>query len=214
MKKSLSPGRRLKPSEWGKLLLAASLLLVFVMGALQLYEVQSFLFPGKYHAIKLNLIRKEYFKIHQGLTSLQSQVDYLCKLQKPRGQPNLVPVGRRLAKEAAPSPATEARFTPEPAWPSLIHAAKKKRVYVARKLNYIEVILKSMQRSLRAQLSDKGKASTQKSEMEKTLRQIRQEQARWRIYDDQLNKLSQTLVKLEERGQGSSTKIVSDIKNK
>jgi hypothetical protein len=197
MKRSLSPGRRLKPSEWGKLLLAASLLLVFVMGALQLYEVQSFLFPGKYHAIKLNLIRKEYFKIHQGLTSLQSQVDYLCKLQKPGGQSNLVPVDRSLTKGASARPATEAPFTPELAWPSLIHAAKKKRVYVARKLNYINMILKSMQRSLKAQLSDNSKASTQKPEMEKKLRQIPEELARWRIYHDKLDELSEKLGKLE-----------------
>lgn len=197
MKKSLSPGRRLKPSEWGKLVLAASLLLVFVMGALQLYEVQSFLFPGKYHAIKLNLIRKEYFKIHQGLVSLQSQVGYLSKLQKPGGQSNLVPVDRSLTKGAAARPATEARFTPELAWPSLIHAAKKKRVYVARKLNYINMILKSMQRSLKAQLSDDGKASTRKLEIEKTLQQIRKDRTLWRIYHDKLDELSEKLGKLE-----------------
>jgi hypothetical protein len=215
MKKSPSPGPRLKPSGWGKLLLAASLLLVFVVGALQLYEVQEFLFPGKYHAIKLNLISREYFKIHQGMTSLQAQVDYLSRLQKQQGQPNLVPAGRSPAKDAEPSPADEARLTVEPSWPSLIHAAKKKRVYVARKLNYINVILKSMHLALEAQISDnRSGASTRKLEIEKTLQQIGEDQARWRIYNDRLNDLSQKLGKLVEWGQSPSTKTVSDIKNR
>jgi hypothetical protein len=214
MKTSPSSGPRLKPSEWRKLLLAASLLVVFVMGSMQLYEVQNFFFPGKYHAIKLNLINKEYFKIHQGLTSLQVQVDHLSGLQNQPGKPDLVRAGRASALGASPLPDDNARFAPGPSWPSLMHAAKKKRVYVARKLNYINVILKSMQRSLEAQLSDRGRASARKPEIEKTLEQIRNDRARWWIYDDRLNELSQTLAKLEEQGSSSSTKIVSDIKNK
>ncbi len=214
MKKSPYFSPRLKPSEWGKLLLAAGLLLVFVMGAMQLYEVQNFFFPGKYHASKLNLISKEYFKIHQGLVALQAQIDHLSRLQKQPGQTNLVPAGRSAVKGAAPFPDDNARFSPGPSWPTLIYAAKKKRVYVARKLIYLDVILKSMHRSLEAQLSDRGRASTRKSEIEKTLQQIRKDRARWRIYHDRLNDLSQKLEKLEERVPGRSTKIVLDIRNK
>jgi hypothetical protein len=214
MKTSPSSGPRLKPSEWRKLLLAASLLFVFVMGSMQLYEVQNFFFPGKYHAIKLNLINKEYFKIRQGLTSLQAHVAHLSRLQNQPGKPNLVPAGRSSAPGASPHPDDNARLTSGDSWPSLMHAAKKKRVYVARKLNYIDVVLKSMRRSLEAQLSESGRASARKPEIEKTLGQIRNDRARWRIYDGRLNELTQTLAKLEERGSSSSTKIVSDIKNK
>jgi hypothetical protein len=214
MKTSPSVSPRLKPSEWGKLLLAAGLLLVFVMGSMQLYEVQNFFFPGKYHAIKLNLINKEYFKIRQGLAALQAQVDHLSKLPKQPGQANLVPVGRSAVKGAAPLPDDNARFSAGLSWPSLIHAAKKKRVYVARKLVYLDMILKSMHRSLETQLSDRGRASTRKPEIERTLQQIREDRARWRIYHARLNDLSQRLEKLEERVPGLSTKIVSDMGNK
>jgi hypothetical protein len=214
MKTSPSSGPRLKPPEWRKLLLAASLLFVFVMGSMQLYEVQNFFFPGKYHAIKLKLINKEYFKIRQGLTSLQAQVDHLARLQNQPGEPDLVAVGRSPAPGASPHPDDKARLTSGQSWPSLMHAAKKKRVYVARKLNYINVILKSMQRSLEAQWSESGRASAPKPEIEKTLGQIRKDWADWRHYHDRLIDLSQKLGKLEEQGPSLSTKIVSDTGNK
>ena len=84
MRKNLLPGLSLNPSSWGRLLLAAGLLLVFVQGLLQLYEVQNFFSPGQYQAIKLNLISKEYPKIDQALTSLQDQLTTLTMMQKAR----------------------------------------------------------------------------------------------------------------------------------
>jgi hypothetical protein len=196
MKTNPSSGPRLKSAEWRKLLLAASLLFVFVTGSMQLYEVQNFFFPGKYHAIKLKLIHKEYSKIRQGLTSLQAQVDYLSRLQN-QGKPNLIQVDRSSVPGTSSRPNDNARFTHGLAWPSLIHAAKKKRVYVARKLNYIDMILESMQRSLKAQLPNDGQASTRKLEREKILQQIRKDRTRWQIYHDKLDELSEKLGKLE-----------------
>ena len=97
MRKNLLPGLSLNPSSWGRLLLAAGLLLVFVQGLWQLHEVQNFFSPGRYQAIKLNLISKEYPKIAQALASLQDQLITLTRLQKTRAQPDPVPSTRPLS---------------------------------------------------------------------------------------------------------------------
>jgi hypothetical protein len=59
MKKIHLPSIHLNPSRWGKSLLAIGLLLVFVQGLSQLYEVQNFFFPGRYLELKLHLIEEE-----------------------------------------------------------------------------------------------------------------------------------------------------------
>jgi hypothetical protein len=200
MKENRLPGPSRDPSRWGKWLLTASLLVVAVQGVFHLYEVQSVFFPGVYHATELNLINKESIKIENTLQNLKVLLDKLQSLCPIPAQGQAAPSG----SGSSASVQGEARGL-VPAWEYTLYLAKKQRVNAARKLNYIDVILKSMQRSLRAQLSDNSKASMQKPEIEKTLRQIRQERAHWRIYDDRLNKLSQTLVKLEERVPGSAT---------
>jgi hypothetical protein len=188
MRKNLLPGPRLNPSIWAKLLLAAGLLLVCVQGLWQLYEVQNFFFPDKYYEIKLNLIRKEFSKINHGLTSLQDQLHILTRLQQLRPQPNLVPSSRPLSQSSPPLPAVGADCGADSSWQAAIHAAKKKRVYVARKLNHLRLILQSMHRDLEAKLSDIGPGlSARKPEMEKTLLQIRKNLVLWQIYNDNLN---------------------------
>lgn len=202
MKENHLPGAPHDPARWGKWLLAVGLLVVAVQGVFHLYAVQSFFFPGVYYATELNLINKESIKIEGNLKDLKILLDKLQSLCPVPAQGQAAPSG----SVSSASVQGEARGL-VPAWDYTLYWAKKKRVNVVRKLNYIDVVLKSMQRPLRAQLSDNSKASTQKQkpEMEKTLRQIRQERARWQIYDDRLNKLSQTLVKLEERGPRSAT---------
>jgi len=215
MRKNLLPGPCLNPSSWGKLLLAAGLLLVFVQGLLQLYEVQNFFSPDKYHAIKLNLIRKECFKIDRGLTSLQGQLNILTRLQQPRAQPDLVPSSRPLSDSSSLLPADGARCYPDSSWQAAIHAAKKKRVYVARKLNHLNLILQSMHRDLEAKLSDIGSGSSaRKPEKEKTLEQIREIRAIWQTYNDNLNDLSIRLEKLAECSSSPQANTISQNKKR
>jgi hypothetical protein len=164
------PGKRLNPSGWGKLLLAAGLLLVFVQGLLQLYDVQKVFFPGRYYADKLNLISIECSKIDKGLASLQTQMDNLSQLQRPQARCDLIPARPSLAGTSSLPAAAGPQSNPQSSWPALIHAAKKKRVYVARKLHYIDAILGSMHRTLEAQLSQNASGSAaRKIDREKTL---------------------------------------------
>jgi len=211
MKKSLPPGIPPKPSGWGKLLLATGLLVVFVLGLLQLYPVQHFFFPGKYQAIRLNLVRKECRKIDKGLASLQTQVDNLTRLRDRTAQLTLSPSNRALATPS-PTPADGARSNPASSWQSMIHAAKKKRVYVARKLNYIEVILKSMDRALNTPCSADGSPSSSRTgENGKTCQQILEIRALLRTACDRLTDLSKKLEKLQESGTSPQAKTRFDI---
>jgi hypothetical protein len=189
MRKNLLSVLNLNSSNWRRWLLAAGLLLVFVQGLLQLYEVQNFFSPGQYQAAKLNLIQKEYRKIDRGLTSLQDQLAILTPSSRPSA--------------AAPPPLTaaEARCSPDPAWQAALHAAKKKWVYAARKLNHIGLILPAMQQGLVAQLADAGsESSAQKPRLEKTLQQIQESRALWQTYEDNLHDLSIKLNKIIECG--------------
>jgi hypothetical protein len=187
MRKNLLPDLNLNPSSWGGLLLAAGLLLVFIQGLLQLYAVQNFFSPGKYQAAKLNSFKNEYLKIDQALTSMQDQVAVLTTMQKALTHSGPV---------SPPPLAADARCSPDSSWQAAIHAAKKKRVYAARKLNHIGLILQSMQRDLEARLAGIGSESAPgKPRLEKTLRQIRESRALWQTYEDNLNGLA---TKLEE----------------
>jgi hypothetical protein len=209
MKKSPPPVLPRNRSEWGKWLLAAGLLLVFILGLLELYPVQNFLFPGKYHTIKLNLIRKECWKIQGGLASLQAQIDNLTRLKGQPGQGDLI-----NSSQASANPASPRAEVPESSWPSLIHAAKKKRVYVARKLNYVGRVLNSMQRSLKPPQSDNGGASPLKAASANPLQQIQEIQTRLQTYNDRLHDLSKKLGKLTESSPSPSTRTITDIKGK
>jgi hypothetical protein len=210
MRKFLFPGPRLNFPNWGPLLLAAGLLLVFFQGLLQLYAVQNFFFPDKYQAIKLNLIRKEYGKIGQGLTALQDQLAILTMLQQPRLQPDLVPSSRPLSDPASPLPADSLRCSPDSAWQVALHTAKKKRVYAARKLNYLRLILQSMQQELEARKSNLGSGSSaRKPELEKTLQQIREVRELWQTYNDNLNDLSLKLTKIAGCNNSSQANTIS-----
>jgi len=213
MEKSLPPGIPPEPSGWGKALLAAGLLLVLVLGFLQLYPVQNFFFPSKYQAIKLKLVRKECRKINKGLASLQTQVDILTRLRDQTDQPTPTHLNRALSDPASSAPAGGPRSAMELSWQSGIHAAKKKRVYVARKLNYIEMIVKSMHQAVITSCSAEGFGSaTCTVESGKIGQQILEIQTRWRIYNDRLIDLSKKLEKLEEYGRIPQAKTSSEIK--
>jgi hypothetical protein len=212
MKENHLPGPPRDPSKWGKWLLAVGLLVVAVQGTYNLYEIHSVFFPGVYHATELNLINKESIKVERTLYDLNTLLNKLQRLSPNPGHVQPAPTGQSSGSGSSLSLQGEP-LRLDPVWEDTLFVAKKKRVNVARKLNYIDVILKSMQRSLEAQLSDSGRASTRKAEVEKTLQQIREEGARWRNYGDRLNDLSQKLDKLEGRDPSPTTKIVSDIGN-
>jgi hypothetical protein len=195
------PGIPLNRSGWGKLLLAAGLLLVSAQGLLQLYDVQEFFFPGRYYAVKLNLINVECSKINKGLISLQVQLDSLAQLQKQQAQRYLILARPSLADSSSLPSADGPRFNPESSWPVMIHAAKKKRVYVARKLRYLDAILRSMQPALESQLSENGpRPSARKVALENTLQQIRKVRGLWLTYNDNFQNLSEKLEKLADYG--------------
>jgi hypothetical protein len=197
MRKILLPGPRLNLSSWGPLLLTAALLLVFFQGLLQLYAVQNFFFPGQYQANKLKLINKELVKIGKRLTSLQNQITILTELQPSPPQPDPVASSRALAASPLPLPAAGVYCSPDSAWQEALHTAKKKRVYAARKLNHLRLILKSMQLDLEAKLAKPGSGSVARTgEMELTLQQIRETRGLWRTCDDKLQDLSIKLDKI------------------
>jgi hypothetical protein len=197
MRKYLPHGPGLNPSNWGKLLLTAGLLLVFVQGLSQLYAVQHFFFPGKYQTTKLHLISKEYGKINRGLTALRGQLTVLAAMPPARGKPGLAPSNRALSPSPPLSPGADARGAPDSSWLAELHTAKKQQVYVARKLNHIGRILQSMQQNLETRLATPGPGSAaQKPEMEKLLGQIRESRALWKTYDDTLHDLSTKLAKM------------------
>jgi hypothetical protein len=205
------PGIRLNRSGWGKLLLAAGLLLVSAQGLLQLYDVQEFFFPGRYYAVKLNLINVECSKIDKGLISLQVQLDNLAQLQKQQAQRYLI-LARPSLADPSSLPSAVGPRNPESSWPVMIHAAKKKRVYVARKLRYIDAILRSMQPALESQLSENGsRPSARKVALEKTLQQIQKVRDLWLTYNDDFQNLSEKLEKLEEYGRSPQTRTIGKI---
>jgi hypothetical protein len=197
MRKILLPGPRLNLSSYGPWLLAAALLLVFFQGLLQVYAVQNFFFPGQYQANKLKLISQELVKIGQGLTSLQNQITILTRLQPSPPQPDPAASSRALAASPLPQPAAGVHCSPDSAWQEALHTAKKKRMYAARKLNHLRLILQSMQLDLEAKLAKLGSGSAAGTgEMQITLQQIRETRGLWRICDDKLQDLSIKLDKI------------------
>ena len=197
LKKIHLPGIRLNPSRWGKTLLATGLLLVFVLGLSQVYEVQSFFFPGRYQEQKLHLIEGECLKVKKGLNSFRAEIDKLKTLRETRAQLPAAPPGRELSLSPSSQAAASVRGTPELPWQSRLQAAKKARVYAARKLPLIDIQLKSLQRSLELQGADIGSAaSPAKSEIDRTLQRVQENRACWQAYNDRLNDLSDQLNRL------------------
>ncbi|MFZ5448387.1 MAG: hypothetical protein ACOZFS_07100 [Thermodesulfobacteriota bacterium] len=145
MKKTNLPNH--SHSIWGKLLLASGLLLFFVAGFVQLYEVQTWLSPGKYYDIQINLIREDFAKIEKGLKSLRTEVEKLNGLCMPLESSNPHPSGLSLAGSPAPQSGNCVQPNSDPVWQAALHAAKKDRVFVVRKLKYIDAKLQSLQRS-------------------------------------------------------------------
>jgi hypothetical protein len=199
MRRKILPGPRLNLSSLAKWLLAAGLLLVCVQGLLQLYEVQNFFFPNRYYEIKIKLIKKESAKIRQGLTSLRNQLTMLTRLQGLRVQGDPAPARRSFSDFSSPQPAVAAPCNSDSSWQAAIRAAKKKNVYVTRKLTYLRLILQSMHRDLEAKLAHMGPgASVRKSGVEETLRQIQEIQALCQSYNANLDDSSIKLKKLAE----------------
>ncbi len=197
MKKIHLPGIHLNPSRYGKSLLAIGLLLVFVLGLSQVYEVQSFFFPGRYQEQKLHLIEGECLKIKKGLQSFRAEIDKLKTLRENRAQLPAAPPGRKLSLSPSSQAAAGGRLTPELPWQSTLQAAKKARVYVARKLPLIDTQLKCLQRSLELQGADIGSAAAPaKSEIDQTLQRVQENRACWQAYNDRLDELSDQLNKL------------------
>jgi len=206
MKKIRLPG--ISHLRWGKLLLPAGLLLVAIAGILQLYEVQAVLFPGNYHATELNLIRKECNFIDKGFISLRTEVaklNALCVSAAKKFTPD--PSSPPSAGSSPPQPPNTVRTTSESAWAATLHTAKKKRVYIARKLKYIGAMLQSIQRAIEQQgTSHNAQLSQRRPEHEKTLQQIQEIRIRCQIYSSELISLTRKLNQLEGCSNSSSVK--------
>lgn len=199
MKKFHLPDITRNPSLWGRWLLAAGLLLVSVQGLLQLYEVRHYLFPCAYHELKLKLINEEYSRIETGLQSLKAELDKLQVLRDQQERLELLPTSRSSSCLASPPSGDGAGLHVEATWQSQLHATKKAQVYVAQKMNYIRVMLESMDRSLQSKLAgNKSASSTTKPEVEKILQQVQKDRTLLQRYHDDLNNLSEQLIKLEK----------------
>jgi hypothetical protein len=190
------------PSFWVKLLLTIGLLLVFVQGLSQLYDVQNFFFPGRYYEIELNLVKGEYVKINKSLQSLTADIDKLKVLRENRDHLQTQPPDRKLSNPPSSPDSDRVRVIQELSWQSTLQDAKKARVYVARKLPLIDAQLKCLHRALERQLSENGSASlTNKPETKKLLQRVQEDQACWRTYCNQLDDLTEQLKRLAKWGQ-------------
>jgi hypothetical protein len=199
MKKFHQPDITRNPSQWGRLLLAAGLLLVCAQGLWQFYELRSYLFPFSYHELKLKLIKEEYGRIETGLQSLKAEIDKLQVLRDQQAHLALLPSSQSSSCPSPPLSGDNAGLEVKSTWQSQIHTAKKNRVYVTQKMNYIRVMLESMDRSLQSKSADNGSAaSTINPEMEKILQRVQEDRALWRQYHNDLNNLSGQLNKLEK----------------
>ncbi len=192
--------------RWGKLLLPAGLLLVAVAGFLNLYEVQVVLFPGNYHATKLKLIRMECNFIEKGLIALQTKVAELNAFCVTTKRLTPIPTSPSSAGVALPQSHNDERITSKADWAPL-YAAKKKRVYVARKLRYIDAMLQAMQRAIEQQSTSHNVSLAKKRfDLEKTLPQIRKIRTRYQTYSSELDKLTEKLNQLEDCSNNSFVK--------
>ena len=180
-------------SSWGKWLLAAGLLLVAVQGFFQLYAVQAIIFPGRYHEARLHLMGPECAKIASGLQALQGELNLLKGFCPPPGPVHPGPSDQSATGAASAPASAEPRRLP-PNWRHTLQAAKQKRVSVAQKLNYLNTILISMQRSLE---SNHAMGSNHRPEAEKSLSLIHALLVRCRTYDIDLKNLSDKLEKIE-----------------
>jgi hypothetical protein len=188
MKKIYPPS--LSHLGWGTVLLPISLLLIAVSGILQLYEVQAVWFPRNYHATQIDLIKKECIFIDKGFVGLRTGVAKLeafCASPKPS-----------VAGSSPPQSLNGARITLDSAWPATLHAAKKNRVYVARKLKYIDAMLQSMQRAIEQQETSNDVAlSHRRPDFARTLRRIQIIRTRCQTYSSELDRLTEKLNQLE-----------------
>jgi hypothetical protein len=174
---------------WGKLLLPIALVLAAIAGIFQSYEVQAIFFPENYHDTELKLIKKECGMIDKGFKSLQAEVDKL----------NTICISAKPSETGAPLSASGGSFLPQfdKAWPATLHAAKKKRVYVVRKLRYLNAMLRSMEHSIQQQQISQDMASKRGPNFEKTIVQIKEIQSWCETYNNKLEYLSEKLNQLE-----------------
>jgi hypothetical protein len=132
--------------------------------------------------------------INKGFISLRAEVDELSVLC----------VSSNPSETGAPPPPSAGSLLPQPAtgmptilasdWSATLHAAKKRRVYVARKLRYLNAVLQSMQKSIQQKhVSHDTALSEKRPELEKSLLQIREIQTRCNSYNIELKELSQKL---------------------
>jgi hypothetical protein len=165
---------------WGKALLTAGLLMVAVAGVLKLHEVQGVFSPGSYHATELKLIKHQCTMIDNGLMALRTDISKLQGFSTngaPSSSPQLDP---------------PTRTNSEPGWPAALHKAKKDRCYVARKLNYIDVMLKSMQHAIERQRSSVNAGVVDRYlRLEQTLAQIQEIRDRCQRYNNEIAELSE-----------------------
>jgi hypothetical protein len=174
---------RVNRRRCGQALLAGSLLLVAVGGLWELPSVQAVFFPGSYHAVELKLAQHECGMVASRLIALRSDVAKLQKLA--------------TAGPSAPPPDLAIRAHPGSGWPAALHKAKKDRVYVLQKLNYINAKLKSMQGALARQpVRAPVAGADQEPHLARTLGQIQQIQARCRKFAKELAELSEKITAL------------------
>ena len=167
----------------GKVLLTGSLLLVAVGEIVELPSVQAVFFPGSYHSTELKLVRHECAMVDKHLISLQADVAALQGLTatSPSSSP--------------PDPAV--RTDPEPGWAATLHKAKKERVNVLQKLNYINARLSSMQGAISRQTAAAPEAVVDRyAHPAQALGKIDQIQARCRKYNKEVKELSAKITKL------------------
>ncbi len=197
MKKIHLPTLFRNPSRWGKWLLSASLLLVAILGFFQLYEIQEIFFPGQDYKTEIKLISKEYIIIDKELRKLPAMVYDLQKLRLATGPmcPGLVPSSSSSSTASASALGVPPGLGP--GWDDELHAAKKKLVNVVRKLKYLDAKLKSMQLTVERQRSSQDATPVNgKPDMNKTLAQIQEFQARCHLYNDQVIEFSEKINQL------------------
>jgi hypothetical protein len=181
-----------------KLLLTAGLLIVLGQGVWQLPELQDYLFPVDHEKAILQQAKKECWRIKNDLGTLNERVDYLTWFQAHDGPDQKISAERL---RAFPFSESIRSLAPGYFWQTNIRLAHKNRLRVERKLQYLQGLLKNMDKNPSVHPSQAGPAIPPKTAaVSSSVKQLQHFQDQYAHYNAQLIELTKQLDWLEDNG--------------
>jgi hypothetical protein len=181
-----------------KFLLTAGLLIVLGQGIWQLPELQDHFFPVDTPEFIFQQASKECSRIKDDLGTLNERVEYLTWFQAHNGPDQRVSTDRLRA-----FPFSEAirPLAPRYFWHTNIRLAQKNRLRVERKLQYLQGLLKNMDKNPPVHPSQAGPAIPAKTAaVSNSITKIQHFQDQYIHYNAQLIELTKQLSWLEDNG--------------